>query len=78
MRKTKSGTRNKQDWSTQDYDNQRLPVLALLSGNVRTCKALIALRGYAMPDSVRRKIDVAAAALDGLQKLIEELAKVGK
>ena len=78
MRKTKSGTRNKQDWSAQDYGNQRLPTLALLSGNVRTCKALITLRGHAMPDSVRRKIDIAASALDGLQKLVEEIAKVEK
>ena len=56
--------------------NQRLPVLALLSGNVRTCRALITLRGHAMPDSVRRKIDIVESALIGLLKMAEELAKV--
>ena len=78
MRKTKSGTRNKQDWSTQDYSNQRRPVLTLLAGNVRTSRALIVAARDKVPDSVARKIDIAEAALIGLLKIAEELAKIEK
>ena len=75
MRKTLDGTRNKQDWSTQDYSNQRRPVLTLLAGNVRTSRALIVSARDKVPDSVARKIDIAEAALIGLLKIAEELAK---
>lgn len=73
MRKTKSGTRNKQDWSAQDYGNQRLPTLALLLGNVKTQRhTLAALTStQALPDCVRRKVEVATAALEGLEKMLE-------
>jgi len=76
MRRTLAGTRNKQDWSTQDYSNQRRPVLTLLAGNVRTSRALIVAARGKVPDSVARKIDIAEAALIGLLKMAEELAKV--
>lgn len=76
MRKTKSGVRNKQDWSTQDYSKQSRPALALLAGNVRTSRALIVSARDKVPDSVARKIDIAEAALIGLLIIAEELAKI--
>lgn len=77
MRKNRDGTRNKQDWSAQDYRNQRLPPLTLLLGNVKTQRHTLAALAstQTLPDCVRRKVDVAVAALTGLESMLNTFTK---